>query len=176
MSWLNGAKSADNQGLNFPHGARWFISAHNTDFIKKVVEGVINDPTVAYGMEVTELTLGETPHFEGRTRFIVGSPVLVKRTFETEQHHYTFQEREADELLTQTLRHKLNIAGLPDEGVTVQFDRSSPAAKTKVAAYRSISNKVNYCPVIIEGTEEQLGFAWNVGVGNSTGIGFGSLI
>jgi CRISPR/Cas system endoribonuclease Cas6 (RAMP superfamily) len=29
--------------------------------------------------------------------------------------------------------------------------------------------------VIIKGTPEQLAFAWNVGLGNSTGIGFGAL-
>ena len=38
-----------------------------------------------------------------------------------------------------------------------------------------IKNKASICPVIVKGTSEQIAFAWNVGVGNSTGIGFGAL-
>jgi CRISPR/Cas system endoribonuclease Cas6 (RAMP superfamily) len=29
--------------------------------------------------------------------------------------------------------------------------------------------------VIVEGSAEAVGFAWNVGIGNGTGIGFGAL-
>jgi CRISPR-associated endoribonuclease Cas6 len=176
MSWLNGGRSADNQGLHFPNGSTWFVSAHDPEFLKSIVSGIMDDPTVAFGMSVTELTIKETPHFEKQSRFILGSPVLVKSKKGERQHHFTFKDPEADYHLTQSLKHKLSLAGLPDEGVTVQFDRQNSAAKTKLATYRSIQNRVNFCPVIIEGSAEQLGFAWNVGVGNSTGIGFGSLI
>ncbi|MCC7467456.1 MAG: CRISPR-associated endoribonuclease Cas6 [Saprospiraceae bacterium] len=176
MSWLNGGRSADQQGLHFPNGATWFISAHESEFVKKIVGGILDDPTVAYGMSVTDLTLSDTPHFEGKKRFFLGSPVFVKYQNGGRQHHFTYKDPEADGLLTQSLKHKLRLAGLTDEGVIVQFDRQSSAAKTKLTTYRSIQNRVNFCPVIIQGSAEQLGFAWNVGIGNSTGIGFGSLI
>jgi len=176
MSWLSGGKSAAEVGLNFQYGAEWFISAHNTDFIKQIVSGILDDPSVAYGMKVQDISLSETPHFEGETRFLLGSPVLVKFDTEGKQHHFTFHETEADTLLTKTLCQKLSQANLSSDGVSVHFDRQSQRAKTKVATYRAIRNKVNYCPVIITGSPEQLGFAWNVGVGQSTGIGFGSLI
>ncbi|MGN9307593.1 CRISPR-associated endoribonuclease Cas6 [Enterococcus faecium] len=57
----------------------------------------------------------------------------------------------------------------------MSFDRTYYAAKTKLVYYKNIGNKTSICPVIIEGTPEQIAFAWNVGVGNSTGIGFGAL-
>jgi CRISPR/Cas system endoribonuclease Cas6 (RAMP superfamily) len=34
---------------------------------------------------------------------------------------------------------------------------------------------VNWCPIIIKGKPETKLFAWNVGLGNSTGIGFGAI-
>jgi CRISPR-associated endoribonuclease Cas6 len=41
--------------------------------------------------------------------------------------------------------------------------------------YKGIANKANWCPVIIKGRPETKLFAWNVGLGNSTGIGFGAI-
>ncbi len=79
------------------------------------------------------------------------------------------------DLLTETLKRKLKIAGLPDDKINVSFQSDYSGAKTKIIYYNNIGNKVNICPVIIEGTPEQIAFAWNVGVGNSTSIGFGAL-
>lgn len=175
FSWLQRNERGNQTGLNFPNGALWFISAHDPDLVKKIVGGILDDSDVAFGMRVQEITLRETPVFESGTRFLLGSPALIKRTIEDRQRHYLFTEPEADALLTETLQRKLARAGLPTEGVSVRFDRKAPGARTKVSVYRGIQNKVNYCPVIIEGTPEQIGFAWDVGIGNSTGIGFGSL-
>jgi CRISPR-associated endoribonuclease Cas6 len=42
--------------------------------------------------------------------------------------------------------------------------------------YRDINIKGTLCPVIVEGDPRAVQFAWEVGVGNSTGIGFGAII
>lgn len=44
-----------------------------------------------------------------------------------------------------------------------------------MVTYRGIGNRANMCPVIIDGRPETKAFAWEVGIGNSTGIGFGSI-
>lgn len=175
FSWLRGRVETRERGLTFPGGALWFISAYDTQLIKQIIGGIFEAPNVAFGMRVVEVTLRDTPVFSSGTRFFLGSLVLVKRNLEERQRHYLYTEPESDALLTETLQRKLAKAGLPIEGVAVRFDRAHPSAKTKLSTYRKIENKVNYCPVIIEGSPEQLSFAWDVGVGNSTGIGFGSL-
>jgi len=176
MSWLSGGKAIGTKGLEFPSGSEWFISAYDADLIKKIVSGVMDAPEFNFGMKVTEIAIRETTEFNGETRFILGSPVLVKRNLNEKQRHFTYLEPDTDLFLTQTIQHKLSIAGLSPDGITVRFDRLNGRAKTKLVTYRGIQNKANYCPVIISGAPEQLGFAWNVGIGNSTGIGFGSLI
>lgn len=175
MSWLSGGKAFGNKGLEFPNGAQWFISAYDEDLIKQVISGVVVDPEVAFGMKATDITIRETPQFNEETRFFLGSPVLVKRNLNEKQRHFTYLEPDADTLLTETIQHKLAIAGLSPDGISVRFDRLDSRAKTKLVTYRGVQNKANYCPVIINGTPQQIGFAWNVGIGNSTGIGFGSL-
>lgn len=176
FSWLRGGRSLDKAGLFFPNGAEWFISAYDAGLIKRMVNGILDDPQVAYGMRVAEVTLRETPEYESGHRFYLGSPILVKRNQEERQKHFTFDDIEADTLLTDTFHFKLSKAGLPVSGAAVRFDRGYHAARTKLSTYRGIQNKVNYCPVILEGSPEQIGFAWDVGIGNSTGIGFGSII
>ncbi|MBK7873833.1 MAG: hypothetical protein IPJ74_25830 [Saprospiraceae bacterium] len=109
-------------------------------------------------------------------RFLLASPVFIKRKLaDGSDKHYLYTDPESDALLTETLQHKLRVAGLPDEGVSVRFDRSYPKAKVQLLNYRGISNKCSYCPVLVQGSPEQLAFAWTVGMGNSTGVGFGAV-
>ncbi|HYG37289.1 MAG TPA: CRISPR-associated endoribonuclease Cas6 [Cytophagales bacterium] len=92
------------------------------------------------------------------------------------EKHYLFDDEGADQLLTETLCTKLKTAGLEDTSLQILFDRSYPLAKRKKVTYKGIGNITSICPVIIKGKPETIAFAWNVGLGNSTGIGLGSLI
>jgi CRISPR-associated endoribonuclease Cas6 len=177
FSWLKGIEKSNNGFLECRNGATWSISAHDKTPIKKIMSGIMDDPKVCFGMSVREVILQETPEFTSTERFVVGSPVLLKRRIEgrKQQKHYSFNEPETNELLTQVLKKKLLTANLNDENVKVYFDKSFINAKTKTVHYKNIKNNANICPVIIEGSPEQIAFAWNVGVGHSTGIGFGFL-
>ena len=64
---------------------------------------------------------------------------------------------------------------MENEEITVAFDRSYSKAQSKTAKYKGIENRVNFCPVILKGSPKAIAFAWDVGIGNSTGIGFGAL-
>lgn len=163
------------KGLTFPHGAEWFISSYNDSDIKKIISGIMAAPDVAFDLKVTEITIKEAPRLESGSRFHLGSPVFIKRTVDNRQIHFTFNDDDADGYMTETLSNKLIKSGLSSEGLKVMFDRTAQNAKTKLSSYRNIQNKVSFCPVIIIGSAEQLEFAWNAGIGNSTGIGYGSL-
>lgn len=174
FSWLKGGRK-NGDGLIFENGSNFEFSAHDNILIKQLILGIQIDPMINYGLEVSEIVIQETPRFSKRETFFVTSPVLVKRTVEERDIHFTFDQLETDKLLTETMKTKLKRAGLDDSNIQLAFDRSYYGAKTKLVYYKNIGNKANICPVIIEGTPEQIAFAWNVGVGNSTGIGFGSL-
>lgn len=176
FSWLkNGRKSG--KTLDFRNGGLWHISFYDEDLMKKLIAGIRTDPEINFGMRVTEITLRNTPEFGEEETFMLDSPVLVKRIKEGEKNekHYTFSDPEANGLLTETLRHKLTKAGLGDRKIEVIFDTDYSEAKTKMVTYRDINNRANMCPVILKGDPDAIAFAWNVGIGNSTGIGFGSV-
>lgn len=174
FSWLKGAERG-NDGLYFQRGAEWFISSFDKEFIKRLIVGIQDDPIINYGLMVKSITIQEDPRFTESHVFTLASPVLIKRREGERIKHYIFSDKEAGDLLTETLITKLKKAGLNYDGVQISFDLSYHSPKTKLVNYNGIGNRASFCPVTIKGTPEQIAFAWNVGIGNSTGIGFGAL-
>jgi CRISPR-associated endoribonuclease Cas6 len=178
LSWLDGSRMRAGN-LEFPDGARFFISFHDDALAEKIVNHALADPQVCCGMSVTRIEQQATPRFGSRYTFKVGSPVLAKsKEINGKVKHYTYSDPEADATLTATLRHKLDRAGLtaPHNQATVSFDKTYRNPKTKLVTIKDIHNRASVCPVTIEGTPEAVAFAWNVGVGHGTGSGFGSLL
>ncbi len=174
FSWFSGG-TALKQGLSFENGAHFFISAHDQQLVKKIIQGVRENPEIAFGLAVNELIIQEDPKFEYEQMFTAASPIFIKRSIDGKERHYEYHEKESSILLTETLQNKLRKANLDEKGVSVRFNLDYSSPRTKVIYYNRIGNKANICPVIIKGTPEQILFAWNVGLGNSTGIGFGAI-
>lgn len=175
LSWLDGAQYRKN-GFDFPRGARFCISSPIQDLHQRVVAGIFKGQYIRWGMEVREVNMLTDPTFQEEERFRLKSPVLIKRTPEGEKHaqYYFPENKEANALLTETLHKKMTRAGLSPD-VKVSFDPDYKNPKKKLITFNKIDIKASFCPVIIKGDPAAIQFAWNVGVGNSTGIGFGCL-
>jgi CRISPR-associated endoribonuclease Cas6 len=177
FSRLRGAYAVPSgRGLRFPDGADWFISCFSENFAKRILNGILTDPRISYGMEVTDVMIQETPTFTTSQVFMVASPVFAKHKRQDGSiEHCLFDNPIADQILTKVLQNKLGKAGLSDETAKVEFVRDYSKARTHKSSYQGIDNRVSTCPVLITGKSETLAFAWEVGVGHSTGIGFGAL-
>lgn len=174
FSWLQNAKTTKG-GINLGRDAYFFISAYEQNLIKSILSGILKDPTMFSGIMVKDVQITETPYFESEEKFYLGSPAFIKRKENGKEHHFLYTDKRCDDFLTETIKNKLKKAGLSSEGVQVEFDKEFFTPRTKLINYNGIKNRANMCPVVISGTTEQIRFAWDVGVGNSTGIGFGSL-
>lgn len=178
-SWLRGGR-AGRGGIRFGEGAHWFISAPDRAVIHTIISGVLRAPDIGLGLRVQDVRMQEAPEFAaGEQPFRVASPVFIKH--ETEKgkpaDHLLPGHELADELLTTTLRHKLRQAGLDDAEAGVRFDPAHIAsAKSKLFQYKQVQCRSSICPVLVSGSAEQIQFAWEVGVGHSTGIGCGALV
>lgn len=175
LSWLSRGIPR-RKGLDFPNGSTFYVSAPNPNLLSTMVNGVFAGHHICWGMEVQEVTIQRTPIFGNHQRFFVQSPVLIKRRGENQKHHqfYYSSDAESKDYLTETLHQKLEKAGLSTD-VQVRFDESYAKPIIKLVKYRDIDIKATICPVIVEGNPRSVAFAWEVGVGNSTGIGFGAL-
>jgi len=182
LAWLQGGR-AGRGGIHFREGANWFISAPGTELIHQLVGGVFREPELGLGLCVRNIEMTTAPVFAvGEQGFRVASPVFIKHLppeakLGTPADHLLPGHPLADGLLTQTLRRKLRQAGLDDTGAAVRFDPAFIAtAKTKLFRYQQVQCRGSICPVLVSGTSEQMQFAWEVGVGDSTGIGCGALV
>lgn len=178
LSWLSAGR-ASKQGLRFYEGSQFFISCPDSALFQQLIGQIQASPQIDWGMEVRELLLEPPPDFGESETFFLQSPVLIQRDVDTDagrnKRFYYVDDPESDALMTETLQRKLAKAGKGHLSVSVSFDRSYPRIKTKAATYKGITSKGTLCPVIVEGDAEAVRFAWEVGIGNSTGIGWGAL-
>lgn len=174
FSQLKGRKVAS-EGFKFERETYFFFSSYDSTLIKKMVSGIQADPTMFNGLTVSEIIIQEDPDLSDRNLFNAASPIFIKRRVEDKVDHILFNDTRANACLKETLLTKMNKAGIVDESFDIRFDSSYYKAGTKKITYNGVQNRANWCPVIIEGKPETKLFAWNVGLGNSTGIGFSAI-
>jgi CRISPR-associated endoribonuclease Cas6 len=127
------------------------------------------------GAVVKDIEVTNEPDFSTEERLFLGSPILLRQREGDKTRHITFRDEVFEHLLTLNLKAKLRAARLSDEAISLQLDKEYAHPQTKLVDYKGIKNKTTLAPVIIKGTPEQISFAWTVGLGQSTGIGFGSI-
>jgi len=174
FSRLEGGKKVES-GLRFKKGVSFFFSSHQPNLIKKMIAGIQDDPNMFNGFKVSEIIIQEDPDLSNRELFFVASPIFIKRRVGDKIDHIRYDDPRANACLKETLQTKMQKAGTKYDDFSIHFDKSYPKAGTKKITYNRIENRANWCPVIIKGTLEIKLFAWNVGLGNSTGIGFGAI-
>jgi CRISPR-associated endoribonuclease Cas6 len=178
FSWLRGKAERVDGGLNFSGGARWFISFWEDEHTKKLKDGILREPEVIFGMQVAKVKEQAIPEFNDNYRFKVASPVLIRSNQDDgSRKHLLYNEKEADEILTKRMKAKLEAANFSnhESKINISFDRSYPNPQTKLVEIKGTKLRANICPVKIEGAPDAIKFAWNVGVGELTGSGFGAI-
>ncbi|NLR94047.1 CRISPR-associated endoribonuclease Cas6 [Flammeovirga agarivorans] len=171
ISNIDGIKFNGDFGTAKKSGLKFFISSIDKEFIKKIILGIKKDNTMFSGITVDQVSVEADPVFDKKIEhFFVDSPVLVKR----DNKYFFAGDKKADEYMTDLMNKKLKAAGYDDE-VQIMFDPHYKKSSTTEVKYRDIRNICSICPVYIKGTPEAIAFAWNVGIGNSTGIGLGAI-
>ncbi len=178
FSWLRGRAERVDGGLNFPEGARWFISFWEEEHTEKLKNGILKASDVIFGMRVEKIKEQTIPELGDNFRFTVASPVLVRANQDDgSRKHLLYDDDEADEILTKRMKAKMETAHLNsnDSNISISFDRSYPNPKTKLTDIKGTKLRASVCPILIKGTPEGVKFAWSVGVGELTGSGFGAI-
>lgn len=180
FSWLMNGKMIEDQGYTFSEGANLFVNFYEECYLKVLIKNILSDPEMFCGLVVSDVSVVNQPTFsEEPQSFGLASPIFIKRLQEGTQNYkfYLYNDADSNRLMTETLKHKMQEAGLPDdEKLKVEFDLTYPKKRVKMVTIHGIKNKASMCPVVIHGSPESKLFAWTVGLGNSTGSSFGSLL
>ena len=175
FSWLQNV-SVSKSGIDLNTNSYFFISSYDTDFIRELMKGIIADPVFFCGSNVSDIQIINSKELSDSESFTLASPLFVKRRLENGKvEHAIYSDPDFDYLLVASFKNKLAKAGLDTSSFEIEIDRECSTNKTKLIEHKGIFNRVNFCPVKIKGTSDQIHFAWCVGLGHSTGIGFGAL-
>lgn len=177
FSRINGGQVlSELKSLLFADWADMFIGAHDEEIVKQIVGGIRQDPDMFQELRVQEVIITGEPDLSRREIFLPAGPILLKRWRNDGGHdHIIYTDQEANALLTEHFRKKLQKEGIEDPTASAVFAPEEGKAKSMLISYRGIKNRCSWCPVRITGTPETKLFAWNTGIGNSTGIGFGAI-
>lgn len=179
FSWLRGdVERVDEKHISFRKEARWFISFWEEEYTQKLKNGILADPEVINGMKVKSVKEQAIPELGKKYRFKVAGPVLIRENRDDgTRKHLTLEDEGVDELLSYRMQSKLKQAGFNEEHLDmhISFDRDYPSPQTKLVDIKGTKLRGTICPVKLSGTEEAVKFAWDVGVGELTGSGFGAL-
>jgi len=174
IGWIRGHADATSRGLVFSESSTWSLGVVAKDVLEEFLASVDEDPEIVPGMRVASVRPVEPP--TGRALYLAESPILARRNRE----HLRFDDPEANDTLTRSLRQKLDAIGLPDsvqEGVRVEFDTSYEKARTKLVSFGDAQFKANVCPVFIEADDPLLHeLAMSTGIGALTGMGLGAIL
>jgi len=174
FSWIQNTIATE-KGLNLKNDAYFFIGSVNDALIKKIVSGILESPEMFLDVRVLDIQIKNIPSFRSLEKFLMASPVFLKIREGEEIRHVTLNDKDFEEVLTKNLKRKLEKANLSSEGVSIILKPETSFRQTKLVTYKGIKNKASLAPIIIKGTQEQIAYAWCNGLGNSTGIGFGTL-
>lgn len=178
LGWLQGHSKVNDGKLYFPDGAAWDIGIYQNEIAERLVRGLLLKEFEFYGMKIRKATRLDFPiNGAGTHRFLAGSPVMLRRVEDDgTRTHITYKDPGSDHILNRIIHKKAEEADFePAKSLRITFDTAYGNPKTKLVDIKGIKNRASVCPVIAEGSAEALTFLWEVGAGEMTGVGFGSL-
>lgn len=167
------------EGLLFNEGAIWYIRTPHFEFFKDAFLKGKNalGSELGHGLFLKEINQ-QMEDFEGVDRLNIGaSNIFLGQNPETEKRdHVTFKH---DDNLSKSILKRIFLTkakkinpNFNENDIEISFDRSKDM-KTRAVKFGGGVNIVSDARLNIIGTPEALSIIYGVGVGLSTGIGFG---
>mgnify|MGYP000881413796 CR=1 FL=1 len=171
---VNDAKT----GLSFKDDAFLIVSSQDADFIGKLLMGVMSHREFSYGMSLLDVEQVSEEMHEGWNHLTTITPILLKRGYKQKGPDDYVKVTDADfaQRLKEHLVRKLSKIDptLDLSGVEVSVpDR--PFNKVRRVMIKNIPNYASNCWVSIRCSKKVATMIYHLGLGQSTGSGFGTV-
>ncbi len=174
IGWIRGHADATRRGLVFSTSSTWSLGVVHRDALMEYLASVEDDPEIIPGVHVE--SVNPVAPSGGRVRYWAESPILLR----WDGQHLAFDDQDADEVLTRSIRTKLQAAGISEDAahsVRAEFDPDYDKARTKVVQVGKAEYRANVCPLYLNADEPLLHeLAMSTGVGGLTGMGLGAIL
>jgi CRISPR-associated endoribonuclease Cas6 len=180
----NGKISKDKKSLYFKNGAVWYVSSPDNKFIADFISNIYNHLDFAFGMKLLSVNKIDDVSYDLSNKYIfyTKSPILLKGKDTSgilKNIYYTYDDEISSDIMKDIVINKSSKMGynFKREDFNLYFNTSYINKKIKFINVKGIINKSSACPVVLETSNKDIvDFVYNVGVGHSTGSGFGFLL
>src|SRR5690606_4093003 len=93
FSWLQNTQTS-NTGIHLNHRSYFFVSAYDAELIKKIIKGILKKPDLFCGVKAIDIHIKEKPEFSNEERFLLNSPVLIRKQEGEKTKHVTYLDKD----------------------------------------------------------------------------------
>ncbi len=178
ISHLYGGKlNVEAKTLYFDEGGYIVVSSKDSEFINKLLIGIINNPVLINGMCFAGVDHIKEEFVNGWNYFATLSPFIIKKY--VDKSKYSFITLKDDDFEEQVKNYLINkITKINSKLDLSDFDVKIPISskhKVKKILVKNVINSANSCHINIHTNKKVAELLYNIGVGQSTGSGFGTI-
>lgn len=169
--WIEGTDK-----ISFDKGGYITITSLDQDFMEKILSALYT--TQFHGdISVKGMDFIDEVFYHGWNHFATLSPFMIKKI--TGRNKYKFITLDDDNFEDEVKAHLLNK--LPKVNPSLDFSEFDvkierhPKNKVKRVMVKNVINRANHCHVSIQCKREVAELIYNLGLGQSTGSGFGTV-
>ena len=172
-----GQLNSDKETMSFEGGGYIVVSSQDIEFVNAVLIGVLNNQKFVSGMRFSGIEHITEQFCDGWNHFATLSPFLLKEYVTKGKYTYVTLN---DPSFSQKIKtHLINKLSKIDPTLDLSyFDVRVPVHaghKVKTVMVKNVANKANQCHVSIHCRKKIAEIIYNIGLGQSTGSGFGTI-
>jgi len=178
ISTLKGFVTSSNKdNVNYGYGAYFIVSSLNMDFISKLVLGLLSNKEFGFGMKFDGIDHIDEQLYDGWNHFNTLSPFIIKQ-YEDKKDYSFLQlgDKGFKNKVKSYLKNKLSkvdyTLDLSDFDVQIPEHPSHRVCRVQV---KNVANFANKCQISIHTNKRVATLLYNIGLGQSTGSGFGTI-
>lgn len=175
---MGGFLNKEKQTVDFKRGAFFIVSSIDMVFLNKILIGAMQNPNFGFGMTLKNVEhITNEKFLDGWNHFTTLTPFIIKEKVNEKKYSFiTLMDNNFEKKVKNYLINK--ISKINSKLDLSDFDIRIPnheAHKVKSVMVKNVVNKANKCQISIHTNKKVAELLYNIGIGQSTGSGFGTI-
>lgn len=166
----------DTDNISFRDGGYIIISSLDTEFINSILIGLYTKPFYN-DIKVIGIEFIDEDFYDGWNHFVTLSPFIIKEY--DNKHRYSFLTIDKSDFKTKVKEYLIKkIRNIDSKLDLSNFDieiKENINHKVKKVMVKNVINRANQCHISILTNKKVANLLYNIGLGQSTGCGFGTI-
>jgi len=176
-SLYGGNLTEDKLHLSFKNGGIIVVTSKNEEFLNDLISGVMSNQDLNWGMKFNKINFIFEKFINGWNHFATLSPFIIRKHINKKKYTYsTLNDSDFVYIVKNHIIKKLskiyNGINLKDFDVKII---NHPSHKVKKIMVKNVKNEANQCHISIFCSSDVAEKIYNLGIGQSTGSGFGTI-